>query len=205
MKERLKDLLTIAVFVAASIFAAGGLATFDAREAQEAAQRPPEPSVEEIIAPTAIVVPAVSHAPGGPSTTVQPEPLFTEEDVEALAKVIWAEARGVKSDAEKAAVGWCALNRLDAGTYGETFLEVLTAPHQFASRESSPVTEELEALSRDVLERWQAERRGETGVGRTLPADYFFFEGDGERNHFRKQYARTGETWDWSLPNPYNT
>ena len=65
------------------------------------------------------------------------------------------------------------------------------------------VTPELEALARDVLERWQAEQRGAEGVGRTLPEDYFFFEGDGLRNHFRKTYEKTGATWDWSLPDPY--
>lgn len=74
---------------------------------------------------------------------------------------------------------------------------------QFAYYESSPVTPELEALARDVLERWQAEQRGAEGVGRTLPEDYFFFEGDGLRNHFRKTYEKTGATWDWSLPDPY--
>ena len=120
-----------------------------------------------------------------------------------LAKVIWAEARGVPSDAEKAAVAWCALNRLDDGTYGETLSDVLTAPYQFAYFESSPVTEELSELARDVLERWQAEKRGATDVGRTLPPDYYFFDGDGEHNHFRQEFTGHDDTWDWSLPDPY--
>ena len=50
---------------------------------------------------------------------------------------------------------------------------------------------------------WGAEKAGEEDVGRTLPADYLFFEGDGAENHFRKEYEKTGETWDWSLPDPY--
>lgn len=40
-------------------------------------------------------------------------------------------------------------------------------------------------------------------MGRTLPEDYLFFEGDGLENHFRKEYEKTGDTWDWSLPDPY--
>lgn len=40
-------------------------------------------------------------------------------------------------------------------------------------------------------------------VGRVLPADYLFFEGDGRHNHFRKDYIKTGEIWGWSLPSPY--
>lgn len=132
----------------------------------------------------------------------EPVKLYTERDVELLAKVIWAEARGIESDAEKAAVAWCALNRLDAG-FGETLEEVVTAPYQFAYRESAPVTPELAVLARDVLERWQAERCGAVEVGRTLPADYYFFGGDGRHNYFRKEYRHTGENWDWSLPDPY--
>ena len=61
----------------------------------------------------------------------------------------------------------------------------------------------LAYLNGEFLERWQAEQRGAEGVGRTLPEDYFFFEGDGLRNHFRKTYEKTGATWDWSLPDPY--
>ena len=132
----------------------------------------------------------------------EPAKLYTERDVELLAKVIWAEARGIESDAEKAAVAWCALNRLDAG-FGETLEEVVTAPHQFAYRESAPVTPEIAVLARDMLERWQAERCGAVEVGRTLPADYYFFGGDGRHNYFRKEYRHTGENWDWSLPDPY--
>ena len=179
--SKVKDAVTLAMLLVAIVFSAGLLTL-------------PEYSSAGL---------DVSGLSSVASPAVTPEPLYTERDVEMLAKTIWAEARGVPSDAEKAAVAWCALNRLDAGTYGETLAEVLTTPWQFAYYESSPVTPELEALARDVLERWQAEQCGAEGVGRTLPEDYFFFEGDGLRNHFRKTYEKTGATWDWSLPDPY--
>jgi len=38
------------------------------------------------------------------------------------------------------------------------------------------------------LTRWYAEREGQVEVGRVLPADYLWFSGDGERNHFRNAY-----------------
>lgn len=57
--------------------------------------------------------------------------------------------------------------------------------------------------SPETSSRVAGEQRGAEGVGRTLPEDYFFFEGDGLRNHFRKTYEKTGATWDWSLPDPY--
>ena len=96
------------------------------------------------------------------------------------------------------------LNRYDAGIYGSSIEEVITAPHQFAYSEESPATAELIELADDVLQRWWAEKTGETNVGRTLPEDYFFFEGDGAHNHYRTTYEKTGETWDWSYTDPYN-
>ena len=146
------------------------------------------------------------------SITPTPEPMsspeaaalpWTYEEVEMLAKTIWAEARGVPSTARQAAVAWCALNRLDAGTFGDTLAEVLSKPYQFAYDPASPVTDEFLALADDVLHRWYLEQNGVEGVGRTLPEDYLFFEGDGLENHFRKEHEKTGDTWDWSLPDPY--
>ena len=40
-------------------------------------------------------------------------------------------------------------------------------------------------------------------MGRTIPADYLYFEGDGKENYFRKEYQGDGAMWDWSLPDPY--
>jgi hypothetical protein len=146
------------------------------------------------------------------SITPTPEPMsspeaaalpWTYEEVEMLAKTIWAEARGVPSTARQAAVAWCALNRLDAGTFGDTLAEVLSKPYQFAYDPASPVTDEFLNLADDVLHRWYLEQNGVEDVGRTLPEDYLFFEGDGLENHFRKEYEKTGDTWDWSLPDPY--
>ena len=155
--SKVKDAVTLAMLLVAIVFSAGLLtlpeyssAGLDVSGLSSAA---PE---GETYRPNVTSPPVSSVAP----PAVTPEPLYTERDVEMLAKTIWAEARGVPSDAEKAAVAWCALNRLDAGTYGETLAEVLTTPWQFAYYESSPVTPELEALARDVLERWQAEQRG---------------------------------------------
>lgn len=126
---------------------------------------------------------------------------ISKEDVEMAAKLVWGEARGIKSDAEKAAVIWCVINRVNAG-YGD-FQSVITAPYQFTGyRRSNPVTDELYSLSLDVLQRWEMEKRGFEDVGRTLPENYLFFNGSGGRNWFRPTY-RGGPYWDWSLPDPY--
>lgn len=139
---------------------------------------------------------------------------FSPDDLEAvmLAKTMYAEANvlrwygdqfGVSYKARQAAVAWVALNRVDAGGFGEDLYEVLTQPNQFAYDPDAPVTDELLELAWDVLYRWSAEKDGETDVGRTIPADYLYFEGDGKENYFRKEYQGDGAMWDWSLPDPY--
>lgn len=135
--------------------------------------------------------------------TEAPE-LWTEADLELIAQTVWAEARGVESRAEQAAVVWCILNRVDAGTWGGTISQVVTYPSQFAWDPASPVEAEFVELAGDVCRRWAAEKAGASDVGRTLPAEYLYFEGDGERNHFRTEWEKgQGRTWDWSLPDPY--
>lgn len=158
------------------------------------------PTVEiEEPSPVVEVVEVVTPEPE-PEVTPQP---WTDEEVIVLAKMLWGEARGVSSDAEKAACVWCVLNRVDHG-YGD-ITAVVTAPYQFVGyREGNPVDDELITLCIDVLSRWYAEREGRVEVGRVLPADYLWFSGDGERNHFRNAY-RGGDRWDWSLPSPYES
>ena len=134
--------------------------------------------------------------------------LYTDEDAVALAKTLYGEARGVHNNgivsgtAQKAAVIWCVLNRYDVG-YEDSIVEVCAAKGQFVGySKSHPVWDELLELSYDVLDRWNAEKHGETDVGRVLPAGYLWFSGDGEYNHFRNEY-RTSVRWDWSLEDPY--
>ena len=155
----------------------------------------PEPETIEPTEP-----PVVEIATPEPTPVV---PLWSEEEVYVLAKMVWGEARGVPSDTEKAACVWCALNRVDHG-YGD-IITVVTTPKQFVGyNEENPVDDGLITLCIDVLTRWYAEREGQVEVGRVLPADYLWFSGDGKRNHFRNAY-RGGDGWDWSLPSPYES
>ena len=126
-----------------------------------------------------------------------------ETDVEYIAKTMYGEALIVKSDTRRAAVAWCILNRVDAKGYPNTIEGVVTAPYQFSGYDPDhPVTEELRDLAIDVLQRWNAEKNGETEVGRVLPEGYCFFIGDGFENYFTDEWKGT-DYWDWSLPSPY--
>lgn len=156
----------------------------------------------------AIVLPQIEPTP---EPTPEPCPI-TYEEIVMLAQTMHEEGQvvywngtnyGVSYIARQAGVGWCALNRLDDGGFGDTLAEVLSKPYQFAWRKDAPVTDHFLWLAQDIVDRWWAEKQGTTDVGRTLPSDYLFFEGDGRENHFRKEYEKTGEVWDWSIPDPY--
>ena len=151
---------------------------------------------------------ASQNAPIEPVEPVEWPKLYTDEDAVALAKTFYGEARGVKDNGivsgkcQIAAVGWCILNRYDAG-FERSIIDVIVADDQFHGYKASfPVWDELLELAYDVLDRWNAEQHGETDVGRVLPEEYMWFSGDGEYNHFRDSW-RGGNKWDWSLGDPY--
>ena len=151
-----------------------------------------------------------------PSTSTTPETVLSapavkewepnQEDVDAIAKTLWGECRGVPYTSHKAAVVWCILNRVDEGGYfGSSIIEVVSKPNQFIGYNANhPVDPELEEIARDVLKRWHAEKEGETNVGRVLPSGYCYFVGDGELNYFTNEW-KSKNYWDWSLPNPYES
>lgn len=78
-------------------------------------------------------------------------------------------------------------------------------PGAFAYIEDTPVTDELHDLAADVLARWNAEKNGESDVGRVLPTEYIYFSGDGKHNYFRNAYKENYDIWDYSLPSPYES
>ena len=110
------------------------------------------------------------------------------EDVEAIARTLYGECRGVESEAEKEAVAWVILNRLDAG-YADTVLGVVSAPGQFAGYDPGhPLWTDLVEIAERVLILHRLEQLGEE-IDRVLPSEYLWFSGDGVQNRFRNAYA----------------
>lgn len=163
-----------------------------------------EESLLNLVATTSVA----THEPK-PMTTVsleETEPCEIEiarEDVEMLAKLIWGEARGVRSKEQKAAVVWCVLNRVDSPLYPDSIEAVVTQKYQFSGYdESYPLTDEFMEIAEDVLVRWHQEKAGAIDVGRVLPKEYLYFVGDGVLNYFSKEW-KSQDHYDWSLPSPY--
>lgn len=139
--------------------------------------------------------------------TIYIAPQYTEKEVEMLAKTVYGEAYVTNSQTEMSAVVWCILNRVDTNGYGcgHDIEYVITFPGQFSGyNESHPVKPEIDALVRDVLDRWCDEKNGGDDVGRTLPKDYLYFVGDGRRNHYTKEW-KSNDYWNWSLETPYES
>ena len=122
-----------------------------------------------------------------PSAEPEYEMYFTEDDVVAMAKMLWGEARGCTRDNQAMAV-WCVLNRVDDSRFPNTILGVLSQPSQFHGYSPDfPVWDNLYAVALDVLTRWSMEKQG-ADVARELDKNAVFFTGDGIQNWFRSVY-----------------
>lgn len=126
-----------------------------------------------------------------------------EEEIEALCKAVWGEARGC-SLTEQAAVIWCVLNRVEDERFPNDIISVLTQENQFTGyRESNPIENSIYELVNDVLSRWYIEDEAVGVVGRVLPKEYCWFRGNGTENIFRDSYSGNYNVWDWDLESPY--
>jgi len=150
---------------------------------------------------------------------------IAEDDIVALAKMIWGETRGVKgftaasgryvSNTEQiAACVWTVLNRVDMG-YSDTIIGVLVAKNQFLGYDiNNPVNPAFIDIARDCVIRWQLEKiLAEQGIsidtGRVLPKPegddkwcWFNAASDGQHNVFKSKF-KDGIKYDWSLSTPY--
>lgn len=112
---------------------------------------------------------------------------FTEQDVIAMAQMLYGEARGCELTNQQQAV-WCVLNRVDDARFPDSIIGVLSQPYQFHGYSSGfPVWENLVEIARDVMTRWSYEKQG-AEVERELDREYCFFTGNGVSNEFRSDY-----------------
>ena len=145
------------------------------------------PSPAQTVSAEETAEPEQSEAPEPSEAPVYYVMYFTEEDVAAMAKMLWGEARGCTRD-NQIKCAWVVVNRVDDERFPDTIQGVLSQPHQFHGySESFPVTDELYNVAFDVLTRWSYEKQG-IPVRRELPSTYLWFTGDGEQNHFREAW-----------------
>lgn len=199
------DKIIISVFIIVTLIVITTYIVYGGSDKVSAAEK----SKPEVII-TNVTVDIADETDVLPTPANREETYYSEGDAEIIAKTIWGEARGIDSKAEKAAVAWCILNRVDTDGYacGVSVEYVATFPYQFAYDDSNPVTDECLEIAEDVLHRWNAEKNGADNVGRTLPKDYIYFLGDGEHNNYTAEWTVDNPdtpVWNWRLPNPYET
>lgn len=133
---------------------------------------------------------------------------YTKSDATIIAKIMYGEARGIKSKTEIACIGWCILNRVDAGM-GKNIQSVALAANQFYYKAGAPTVSDhgydLVALAADVLDRWSREKAGQSNVGRVLPKQYKWYAGDGSHNWFYPSWpCKRAQRWNFkSAQSPY--
>lgn len=145
---------------------------------------------QPVSAPAATEETVEPEQPEAPKQTEAPiyyEMYFTEDDVAAVAKMLWGEARGCTRD-NQIKCAWIVCNRVDDDRFPDTIQGVLEQPHQFHGYDPTyPVTDELYSIAFDVLTRWSYEKQG-IPVRRELANTYMWFTGDGEQNYFREEW-----------------
>lgn len=126
------------------------------------------------------------------------------DEIEALAKTVWGEARGC-NNTQRAAVVWCILNRVDSDQFPNDIISVITAPNQFEGyNANNPVEDDIVALVIDVLDRYELEQTAVGNVGRVLPSDYYFFRSSGTGVNVFRQNFGSKTTWNWKWGTPYD-
>ena len=146
-----------------------------------------QPVTAQTVAAEETVEPEQTEAPEPSEAPVYYEMYFTEDDVAAMAKMLWGEARGCTRD-NQIKCAWVVCNRVDDDRFPNTIRSVLEQPSQFHGYDPTyPVTSELYDVAFDVLTRWSYEKQG-IPVRRELPNTYLWFTGDGEQNHFREAW-----------------
>lgn len=123
-------------------------------------------------------------------------PAADPADMRRLAQMVWGEARGVELKVEQEAVIWCVFNRIDDPRFPDTIAEVCTQSQFHGYDPDNPVEPEFYDMVLRVWNEWNRLHLGDPTAVRTLPVEYVYFHGDGERNWFRTEYEEFENFWE---------
>jgi hypothetical protein len=150
-------------------------------------------------------IPAISTS----SVVKKPKEILTKKEcdefVTVMSKMLYGEAKGVKSKTNQAAVIWCALNRYDSAVKKANgkrvkITQVVTTGAFHGYKKRNPVKSNLKAIVKDVLDRWIREKQGEKSVGRVLPKEYKWFSAYRGYNRFRACYKGSRKAKKYLIP-----
>ena len=115
--------------------------------------------------------------------------LYTQQDVEAVARAVYGEARGTSPEEQRLVV-WTVLQRLDDPRWPDSITGVVTQPGQFQGYDPThPLDETILALCEQEMAKWAAgepppvfEQWVTSSSGR-----YYYFDSIGSRNNFFRE------------------
>ena len=131
---------------------------------------------------------------------------YPESTYKKVAITIYGEGGGVPSLTHRSGIAWTICNRVLSPKFPNDIEAVVEQASQFDGyRPNGTYDEASYYLAVDVLERFYRECCGETAeqVGRSIPADYLYFTGDGQENYFRKTQSGNPYVWGSMLISPY--
>lgn len=113
----------------------------------------------------------------------EPEQLWTEDELEAMVQTLRGECYDDKPE-DKRKVCETICNRASVGLFGDSIVECVTAPHQFAGYWSPnrPASENDYEIARKTLEDWYANNC------EPLSEWLYFVAGSNRENVFRSEY-----------------
>ena len=120
--------------------------------------------------------------------------LYNEEEVNAIAKLIYGEiGANSATDEEKAWVAATPYNRTKSIKWvsyvgSDDMMTQLTYPNQFYYSAAFPVTERHYKIAYDIL--WYASQIEQGCEGVPWPHDYCSYWGDGTHNHFYDEVSK---------------
>lgn len=119
-----------------------------------------------------------------------PEPPYTGDDIKMLAKMVWGEARGCPVEEQRLVI-WAVIQRVDSDGWADTISEVITQKNQFkAYHADNPVDPEIYTLCVNELTDWWNGAHPPTHELYAPTAPYYYFDGDGTNNWFRKEWNK---------------
>ena len=115
--------------------------------------------------------------------------LYTQQDVEAVARAVYGEARGCSPDEQRLVV-WCIMQRVDSEQWPDSITGVVTQPGQLHGYDPThPLDETILALCDEELAKWAA---GEEAPVHEIYAPsrpfYYFDSRSGNGNFFREEW-----------------
>ena len=131
-------------------------------------------------------------------------PTKYKEEAKIVAQMLYGETGTDMNLYEMSLPCWCVFNRLGNDEFvGDSLEALIKADRQFIGyKKSNPIDETNLFVAEVAVYLWHLEQDSGISIGRTLPRQYTYFEGDGLHNYFKDKNGKKFKLG--STLNPYD-